>query len=39
MHIGSAVGFYAGILAKQGICCIGIDQRGFGKSEGAQGYI
>ena len=36
-HANGVLTVYANYFASQGICSIGIDQRGFGKSEGIPG--
>ena len=36
-HINASICLPARFLAERGICTIGIDQRGFGKSEGIRG--
>ena len=39
MYLPHGFDYFAGEFAKQGICSIGIDLRGFGRSEGIKGYI
>lgn len=38
-YLGCALRPYATYLAEKGICSIGIDQRGFGLSQGVRGYF